>query len=547
MTGVVSLLLQARGVVSNILTLVLVFSTLVSAQTGQTVAGVGVAAGQNTMLQAGGEPVKPTTTTGSLPGNTGANNTSKTKPAANPPHTTQLPAGINRTTVLEQIVKSVTTTDKRSYFPGEAVNIKVTTDYNQAKTYLIDQLKQMYGENYDLTVRVNIQLPAGFAISQETLTRGPFLKNCTGGFDLSCSLKDYQFSYNRMSHSVAASFKVYPGFVNDAGFFDSISIKGTATNVVNVDHRVATTVSGDIQFRADKTGVSPNPFGHYDTFTGIPSEATFRVISRKTVLKASFQPVGLTEGQVVVRGDVVCTFPGGQPSRKTLMFTLKHNELANGRWDRVLHDMVDVGSNCTVTLNKGMVSAGWRWKTNTPIVVTESNITSQRTAQIRLEVERIPVDVAVTAAGGGVSVNGGGSVAVSFVVAASGNEASNVPVTIQLPKDGFVKTNATDNSTCTTTGRAMCPARWVYNANSHTVTATIPRIPAGGSVTVTVTGEAGLFEANSRDFTASAMSAFADANQGNNRASQKVTVKNKRVAVSLVLQPVGDYPTSGVV
>ncbi|MBT1018798.1 hypothetical protein KJY77_06610, partial [Canibacter sp. lx-72] len=98
LTGVVSLLLQARGVVSNILTLVLVFSTLASAQTGQTV-GVGVATGQNTMLQqvAGGEPVKPTTTTGSLqPGNTGANNTSKTKPATNPPHTTQPPAGINR-------------------------------------------------------------------------------------------------------------------------------------------------------------------------------------------------------------------------------------------------------------------------------------------------------------------------------------------------------------------------------------------------------------------------------------------------------------------
>ncbi|MBT1018003.1 hypothetical protein KJY77_02455, partial [Canibacter sp. lx-72] len=353
LTGVVSLLLRARGVVSNILTLALVFSTLVSAQTGQTVAGVGVATGQNTTLQAaGGEPVKPTTTTTSLqPNNTGANNTNKTKPATNtnPLHISQLPAGINRTTVLEQIVKSVTTTDKRSYFPGEAVNIKVTTDYNQAKTYLIDQLKQMYGENYDLTVRVNIQLPTGFAISQETLTRGPFLKNCTGGFDLSCSLKDYQFSYNRMSHSVAASFKVYPGFADDTGFFDSISIKGTATNVVNVDHRVATTVSGDIQFRADKTGVSPNPFGHYDTFTGIPSDATFTIIPRKTVLKASFQPVGNVPNTVVVvvTGDVTCTFPGSQPSRKTLMFTLKYNELANGRWERELHNMVDVGSNCT--------------------------------------------------------------------------------------------------------------------------------------------------------------------------------------------------------
>nr|WP_250544767.1 SpaH/EbpB family LPXTG-anchored major pilin [Canibacter zhuwentaonis] len=40
-----------------------------------------------------------------------------------------------------------------------------------------------------------------------------------------------------------------------------------------------------------------------------------------------------------------------------------------------------------------MVSAGWRWKTNTPIVVTESNITIPRTATIRLEVEKIPVEV----------------------------------------------------------------------------------------------------------------------------------------------------------
>ncbi|MBT1018391.1 hypothetical protein KJY77_04455, partial [Canibacter sp. lx-72] len=106
LTGVVFLLLKARGVVSNILTLALVFSTLASAQTGQTV-GVGVATGQNTTLQvAGDKPVKPTTTTTSLqPNNTGANNTNKTKPATNtnPLHISQLPAGINRTTVLEQI------------------------------------------------------------------------------------------------------------------------------------------------------------------------------------------------------------------------------------------------------------------------------------------------------------------------------------------------------------------------------------------------------------------------------------------------------------
>nr|WP_250544766.1 SpaH/EbpB family LPXTG-anchored major pilin [Canibacter zhuwentaonis] len=40
-----------------------------------------------------------------------------------------------------------------------------------------------------------------------------------------------------------------------------------------------------------------------------------------------------------------------------------------------------------------MVSAGWRWKTPDRITQTESNITSSRTSTIRLEVEKIPVEV----------------------------------------------------------------------------------------------------------------------------------------------------------
>nr|WP_250544774.1 SpaH/EbpB family LPXTG-anchored major pilin [Canibacter zhuwentaonis] len=40
-----------------------------------------------------------------------------------------------------------------------------------------------------------------------------------------------------------------------------------------------------------------------------------------------------------------------------------------------------------------MVSAGWRWKTADRITQTERNITSPRTTTIRLEVEKIPIEV----------------------------------------------------------------------------------------------------------------------------------------------------------
>nr|WP_250544022.1 SpaH/EbpB family LPXTG-anchored major pilin [Canibacter zhuwentaonis] len=55
--------------------------------------------------------------------------------------------------------------------------------------------------------------------------------------------------------------------------------------------------------------------------------------------------------------------------------------------------MVDAGSTCVITINKGDVPAGWRWKTPDRITQTESNITTPRTTTIRLEVEKIPIEV----------------------------------------------------------------------------------------------------------------------------------------------------------
>ncbi|MBT1017532.1 hypothetical protein KJY77_00015 [Canibacter sp. lx-72] len=388
LTGVVSLLLQARGVVSNILTLALVFSTLASAQTGQTVAGVGVATGQNTMLQvAGDKPVKPTTTTTSLqPNNTGANNTSKTKPATNPPHTTQLPAGINRTTIAD-LVTSTTTTDKQQYYPGEAASIQVSFRYNDA-AYQEVQYIQPDVSNYTGDVNFRVQLPTGFTISPETLTRGPFTRDCTNRSQ--CIQDGFQWNYNTQSRTLTGSFPTPTPHYKDGGeyqLFEELNITGTATGTPNTSHTITTTANGVLDFIYIDFKTNSRAYDVQEYFTAIPSEAVFRVVPRKTTLTASFTPVGLTEGQVVVRGDVTCTVRG-QQTKRNIMFTLKYSERVNGKWDRSLHDMVDVGSNCTVTLNKGMVSAGWRWKTNTPIVVTESNITSPRTTTIRLQVEK---------------------------------------------------------------------------------------------------------------------------------------------------------------
>ncbi|MBT1018730.1 LPXTG cell wall anchor domain-containing protein [Canibacter sp. lx-72] len=230
------------------------------------------------------------------------------------------------------------------------------------------------------------------------------------------------------------------------------------------------------------------------------------------------------------------------------MFTLKHNQLVGGKWDRVLHDMVDAGSNCTITLNKGMVSAGWRWKTPDRITQTEQNITSPRTSTIPLEVEKIPIEVSTETTTPTPTVAAGQPVQVISTIKASGNPALNVPVTIQLPRDGFVNTNATDTPACQATGRgAMCPAAWRYDAANHTVTATIPRIPAGGSIKVTVTGKAGFFDANSRRFTATTSTTFTDTNQNNNTSRASFNVTNKRVTVSLTVRPEGERPASGVV
>ncbi|MBT1018781.1 hypothetical protein KJY77_06505 [Canibacter sp. lx-72] len=404
---------------------------------------------------------------------------------------------------------------------------------------------------YTAVVNFTVQLPTGFTISPETLNKGPFTRDCTN--QRQCTQDGFQWNYNTQSRTLTGSFPTptppHYKYGGEYQLFEELNITGTVTGTPNTSHTVTTTADGVLDFTyIDKT--NSRAYDVQEPFTAIPSEAVFRIVPRKTTLTATFTSVGNVPNDVtvVVTGEVLCINPSVQGDRRPFMFTLKHNQLVGGKWDRVLHDMVDAGSNCTITLNKGMVSAGWRWKTPDRITQTEQNITSPRTSTIPLQVEKIPIEVSTETTTPTPTVAAGQPVQVISTIKASGYEARNIPVTIQLPKDGFVKTNATDTPACQATGRgARCPAQWVYNANSHTVTATIPVIPAGGSIKVTVTGKAGFFDANRRSFTATTSATFTDANQGNNTSRASFNVTNKRVTVSLIVKPEGEHPTSGVV
>ncbi|MDO4900297.1 hypothetical protein [Actinomyces sp.] len=69
--------------------------------------------------------------------------------------------------------------------------------------------------------------------------------------------------------------------------------------------------------------------------------------------------------------------------------------------------------------------------------------------------------------------------------------ATDVPVTITLPKNAFtVDDDATP--TCSATGGATCPSDLTYDPVTHTVTGTVPSLPQGSSVVLSVTGNAGI-------------------------------------------------------
>ncbi|MBT1018311.1 hypothetical protein KJY77_04050 [Canibacter sp. lx-72] len=446
------------------------------------------------------------------------------------------------------LVVSSTKTDKQEYLSGENVTIKVKLieikDVAQTDFYNNDL------ESIQVKVRVTIKLPEGFAVTNETF------KNC---IFQDCNSITWQ--YNQNSHSVEASLDMSyidrDSNLNRLKREENITITGVAAGAIGVSNKVTTTVESNLLqgYRdKDRMGLPIDPFGGDDRinlfFYKHVSEATFRVAPATTSLSALFTSAGAAPntGVAGVNGSISCTVAGGMPHRSDFTFNLDYAQRSSsGFVSKLLSNQVQVGADCEITVNKGMVPAGWRWKDNNPIVLYERNIRDQRTATIPLELERVPVDVAVETSFTSAIVKAGENVGVVSKINALGNEARNVPVTIQLPRDGFVATTATSKPDCQVTGGAACPTVWMYDKASHSLTGTIPLIPVDGSVTVTTSGVAGVFDSMSRNFAATTSVMYNDANQANNTNTASLTVTNTKVSVSGVFKPVGDYPADGAV
>ncbi|MBT1035499.1 hypothetical protein KJY78_03920 [Canibacter sp. lx-45] len=446
------------------------------------------------------------------------------------------------------LVVSSTKTDKQEYLSGENVTIKVKLieikDVAQTDFYNNDL------ESIQVKVRVTIKLPKGFAVTTETF------KNC---IFQDCNSITWQ--YNQDSHSVEASLDMSyidrDSNLNRLKREENITITGVAAGAIGVSNKVTTTVESNLlqDYRdKDRVGLPIDPFGSDDRinlfFYKHVSEVTFRVAPATTSLSALFTSTGAAPntGVAGVNGSISCTVAGGMPHRSDFTFNLDYAQRSSsGLASKLLSNQVQVGANCEITVNKGMVPAGWRWKDNNPIVLHERNIRDQRTATIPLELERVPVDVAVETSFTSASVKASDNVGVVSKINALGNEARNVPVTIQLPRDGFAATTATSKPDCQVTGGAACPTVWMYDKASHSLTGTIPLIPVDGSVTVTTSGVAGVFDSMSRNFTATTSVMYNDANQANNTNTASLTVTNTKVSVSGVFKPVGDYPADGAV
>ncbi|MBT1018733.1 hypothetical protein KJY77_06265 [Canibacter sp. lx-72] len=239
--------------------------------------------------------------------------------------------------------------------------------YNDAAYQEVQDI-QSNQDSYTVKINFNVQLPTGFTISNETLTRGPFLvKDCTN--QRQCTQDGFQSSYDATTRTLTGSFPTPTPHYKYGGeyqLFEELNITGTATGTPNTSHTITTTADGVLDFSYIDLATNARADDAREPFTAVESDATFQIIPRKTTLTASFTPVGLTEGQVVVTGQVLCINPQRQSDRRNIMFTLKHNQLVGGKWDRELNNMVDAGSDCVITIVKGDVPAGWKWNLSLP-------------------------------------------------------------------------------------------------------------------------------------------------------------------------------------
>ncbi|MDO4242423.1 MAG: hypothetical protein Q4C85_01425 [Actinomyces sp.] len=121
---------------------------------------------------------------------------------------------------------------------------------------------------------------------------------------------------------------------------------------------------------------------------------------------------------------------------------------------------------------------------------------------------------------------------------------TNVPVTITLPEGGLT---VADGATpvCTAAGGATCPTDLLYDPASHTVTGTVPSVPAGGSVVISLTGRAGVIQSlgSSQLVTTSAPDPW-DLTPTTNTSSTTYAYRNTRTDVT-VIHRVEGLPATG--
>ncbi|MFC5370718.1 LPXTG cell wall anchor domain-containing protein [Arcanobacterium bovis] len=84
-----------------------------------------------------------------------------------------------------------------------------------------------------------------------------------------------------------------------------------------------------------------------------------------------------------------------------------------------------------------------------------------------------------------------GALTTTSTISNSCHTATNVPVTVKLPENGFLAPQPA-TPTCTASGGATCPADLRFDAATNSILGTVGSIPAGGNVVLSLLGTAGV-------------------------------------------------------
>ncbi|MBM7824765.1 LPXTG-motif cell wall-anchored protein [Arcanobacterium pluranimalium] len=84
-----------------------------------------------------------------------------------------------------------------------------------------------------------------------------------------------------------------------------------------------------------------------------------------------------------------------------------------------------------------------------------------------------------------------GALTATSTISNSCHTATNVPVTVKLPENGFLAPQPA-TPTCTASGGATCPADLRFDAATNSILGTVGSIPAGGNVVLSLLGTAGV-------------------------------------------------------